>query len=207
MFAVKMCCETSPMRCFYGDASVELRSSAPSGNIFENKSNIWRGVKFHSQCEPRCFVIPCHVNKAFDNYSKIVLNSGGFEQARRNTKRTSNAAFNGEMNRSGREAVGHVCWTLNICLGFVLRELQGILEKLHPSHLGWHGLAPRTQDWSPVDGVRTKTADLWSRGWKYWQSGHLWSPSHRVSGLWLLGLCKAHSVVRNLETLHNREIV
>lgn len=64
------------MRCFYVDASVELHSSAPLENIFENKSNIWRGVKFHSQCEPRCFVILCRVNKAFDNYSKITLNSG-----------------------------------------------------------------------------------------------------------------------------------
>lgn len=184
--------------------SVELRSSAPSGNIFENKSNIWRGVKFHSQCEPRCLVIPCGVNKAFDNYSKSSWMPGLW---------TTPSQLEAHLKRRFQrwdewEAVGHVCWTLNICLGFVLRELQGILEKLHPSHLGWHGLAPRTRDWwSPVERIRTKAPDLWSRGWKSWQSGHLWSPSHRVSGLWLLGLCKAHSVVRNLETLHNSEIV
>lgn len=197
-----MCCKTSIMRCFYVDASVELRSSAPFGNIFENKSNIWRGVKFHSQCEPRCFVIPCRVNKAFDNYSKIILNAGAL-----NNPITTCSAPQTPVSTVNERPSDMFAEPWTSVWALFLRELQGIVEKLHPSHLGWHGLPPRTQDWSPVERVRTKTPDLWSRGWKYWQSGHLWSPSHRVSGLWLLGLCKAHSVVRNLETLHNSEIV
>lgn len=128
MFAVKMCCEDSAVRSFSVDASVERCSSAPLGNIFKSKSNIWRGVKFHSQCEPHCFVIPCRVNKAFDNSSEIILNAGAMAP--------QTAVSKGEMIRREWEAVGHVCWTMNICLVFVLRELQRILEKTSPFSVG-----------------------------------------------------------------------
>lgn len=88
--------------------------------------------------------------------------------------------------------------------GLCFKRAAGDSGKTSPFSLGltWIGAA-----YAGLIAHGTKTPDLWSRGWKYWQSGHLWSPSHRVSGLWLLGLCKAHSLVRNLETLHNSEIV
>lgn len=79
MFAVKMCNANSEMWSLFCRICVgpQNRLWAPLGNIFENKSNIWRGVKFHSRCEPRSSVIQCGVNKSLHSYSVIILDVQG----------------------------------------------------------------------------------------------------------------------------------
>lgn len=166
---------------------------APLGNIFENKSNIWRGVKFHSWCEPRCSVIQWGCQQVSP---QLLSDHPG-----------SAACWCAVAPWSPLQMSAHLQWVVGR-IG-VNERLRGMFPE------------PRTSVWalfkraagdsgksSPFSLGLTWIGTAYSgMVWKGWQSGHPWSLPHRLSGLRLSGLCKVHGVSGNLETLHNSETV